>query len=84
MFAAMVRRGDGAGVFRGHDQANKYIALREGIALGYGRYSGGFAEYQELLSGARMIELRQDRTGFATWERLANGREMRRTVFPRQ
>ena len=31
-----------------------------------------------------MSELRQDRTGFATWERLANGREMRRTVFPRQ
>ena len=84
MFEAMVRRGDVAGVFAGHDHANNYVALKEGIALGYGRYSGGFAEYQELLSGARMIELRQDRTGFATWERLANGREMRRTVFPRQ
>ncbi len=83
MFDAMVRRGDVAGVFAGHDHANNYIAEKEGIALGYGRYSGGFAEYQELLSGARMIELRQDRRGFTTWERLANGREVRRTVFPK-
>lgn len=82
MFDAMVRRGDVTGVFAGHDHANNYIAVKEGIALGYGRYSGGFAEYQELLSGARMIELRQDRSGFTTWERLANGREARKTVFP--
>lgn len=84
MFDAMVRRGDVTGIFAGHDHANNYIAVKEGIALGYGRYSGGFAEYQELLSGARMIELHQDRRGFTTWERLANGREVRRTVFPRQ
>lgn len=83
MFEALVRRGDVAGVFAGHDHANNYIAVKDGIALGYGRYSGGFAEYQELLSGARIIELRQDKAGFTTWERLANGRETRRAVYPR-
>lgn len=84
MFEALIRRGDVAGVFAGHDHANNYIAVKNGIALGYGRYSGGFAEYQELLSGARMIELQQDKAGFTTWERLANGRETRYAVFPKQ
>lgn len=83
LFEALVRRGDVVGVFAGHDHANNYLAVLRGIVLGYGRYSGGFAEYQELLSGARVIELRQDRPGFVTWERLANGREARRTEFPR-
>lgn len=81
LFDALVHRGEVMGVFAGHDHANNYIARKEGIALGYGRYSGGFAEYQELLSGARLFELRQDRPGFVTWERLANGRETRRAEF---
>ncbi|MEG2614501.1 MAG: metallophosphoesterase family protein [Alistipes sp.] len=84
MFAALTARGDVTGVFAGHDHSNNYIALMQGIALGYGRYSGGFGEYQDLLSGARMIELRQDRRGFTTWERLANGRELRKTTFPKE
>lgn len=83
MFEALRRRGDVMGVFAGHDHANNYLAVLEGIVLGYGRYSGGYAEYQELVSGARVIELRQDRPGFVTWERLVNGREARRTEFPR-
>ncbi len=81
LFEALVRRGEVMGLFAGHDHANNYVARKKGIALGYGRYSGGFAEYQELLSGARLFELRQGEEGFVTWERLANGREARRTEF---
>lgn len=82
LFAALVRHGDVMGVFAGHDHANNYVAQLDGIALGYGRYSGGYAEYQELLHGARIIELKQGERGFTTWERLANGREARRAQFP--
>lgn len=84
MFDAMVAQGDVTGVFAGHDHSNDYIATMQGIALGYGRYSGGFGEYQDLLSGARVIELRQDKRGFTTWVRLANGREVRKATFPRE
>lgn len=83
LFDALRRHGDVMGVFAGHDHANNYVVEREGIALGYGRYSGGYAEYQELLSGARLFELKQGQRRFVTWERLANGREARRTEFPR-
>ncbi len=76
MFEAMVRRGDVRGVFAGHDHSNDYAAMLRGHRpLAYGRYSGGYAEYQELVSGARVIELHRDRPGFVTWVRLANGRE---------
>ena len=83
MFEAMVRRGDVRGVFAGHDHSNDYAAVLRGIVLAYGRYSGGYAEYQELVSGARVIELHRDRPGFVTWMRLANGREVRRAEYPR-
>ncbi len=83
MFEAMVRRGDVRGVFAGHDHSNDYAAVLRGIVLAYGRYSGGYAEYQELVSGARVIELHRDRPGFVTWVRLANGREVRRAEYPR-
>lgn len=83
LFDALLRCGDVMGVFAGHDHANNYVVEREGIVLGYGRYSGGYAEYQELLSGARLFELKQRERRFVTWERLANGREARRTEFPR-
>lgn len=82
MFRALVEGGEMIGVFAGHDHSNNYIASKEGIALGYGQYSGGYAEYQELVSGARLIELKEARRGFDTWVRLANLREKWRATFP--
>ena len=84
MFRALVECGEATGVFAGHDHSNDYVAEKEGIALCYGRYSGGYGEYQELLSGARMIRLREGRRGFDTWVRLANGRTSGETTYPTQ
>lgn len=82
MFRALADGGEIVGVFAGHDHSNDYIAQKEGIALCYGRYSGGYGEYQDLLSGVRMIRLREGVRGFETWVRMANGREKHRTTFP--
>ena len=60
------------------------FAEKEGIALCYGHYSGGYAEYQELVSGARIIRLTEGRRGFTTWIRFANGRTKHRAVFPQE
>lgn len=84
MFRALAEGGEVIGVFAGHDHSNDYVAEREGIALAYGRYSGGYGEYQDLLSGVRMIRLREGVRGFETWLRLANGRERHRLVFPKR
>lgn len=82
MFRALADGGEIVGVFAGHDHSNDYIAEKEGIALGYGRYSGGYGEYQDLLSGVRMIRLKEGERGFETWVRMANGREKHRMTFP--
>lgn len=84
MFRALIEGGEVIGVFAGHDHSNDYVADKEGIALCYGRYSGGYGEYQELLSGVRVIRLEEGRRGFTTWIRQANGRERHRTEFPRE
>ncbi len=82
MFDAVLHRGDVCGIFAGHDHANNYVTEYRGVALGFGRYSGTFGEYQELLSGARMFELKAGERGFTTWERLANNSVARRRTFP--
>ena len=84
MFRAAANSGEIIGIFAGHDHSNNYIAEKEGIALCYGHYSGGYAEYQELVSGARIIRLTEGRRGFTTWIRFANGRTKHRTVFPQE
>lgn len=84
MFRALVDGGEITGVFAGHDHSNNYVAQKEGIALCYGRYSGSYAEYQELVSGARMILLQAGKRGFTTWELLANGRKHRKVIFPQE
>lgn len=84
MFRALAEGGEVIGVFAGHDHSNDYVAEREDIALAYGRYSGGYGEYQDLVSGVRMIRLREGVRGFETWLRLANGRERHRLVFPKE
>ena len=84
MFDELLRRGEVTGVFAGHEHTNNYVAQLKGIGMAYGRYSGGFGEYQELLSGARIIELKAGGRGFTTWERLANNSVVRRVTLPEQ
>lgn len=84
MFRAMADGGEIVGIFAGHDHSNDYVAQMEGIALCYGRYSGGYGEYQDLLSGARVIRLEEGRRGFTTWIRQANGRKRYETTFPQE
>ena len=84
---ACSKRWCAAATVRGCSQGRPLERLRghaAGHRLAYGRYSGGYAEYQELVSGARVIELHRDRPGFVTWVRLASGaRRVRRAGTPR-
>lgn len=57
MFAAMLGCGDVMGMFVGHDHVNDYVAYLHGIALAYGRFTGGKTTYGELPNGGRVIEL---------------------------
>lgn len=69
MFAAMKETGSVKGVFVGHDHDNDYVALWQGIALCYGRFSGANTVYNNIPRGARVIVFRKDREGFETWTR---------------
>lgn len=82
MFRALADGGGVTGVFAGHDHSNNYLAQKEGIALAYGQYSGGDAEYHELSSGARVIVLSAGKPGFTTWIRLSSGHKRHRIEFP--
>lgn len=74
MFAAMVQAGSVMGTFCGHDHINDYSGSLYGIQLCYGRATGYNTYGRWLFSrGARVIRLREDRAGFETWLRLANG-----------
>lgn len=78
MFPALLERGEVRGLFVGHDHSNNYLATHRGIVLGYGRYSGSYGVYQELVSGVRLFELCEGKSGFTTWERLINGDDNQR------
>ena len=47
------------GVFAGHDHVNDYVCSWKGVALAYGRFSGGHTEYHDIPgdNGARVIVL---------------------------
>ena len=76
MFAAMAETGSVLGVFVGHDHDNDYIVAHHGIALGYGRFSGGNTTYNNLRPGARVIVLHEGERGFETWIREDDGRRV--------
>jgi 3',5'-cyclic AMP phosphodiesterase CpdA len=69
MFLAMLECGDVMGTFVGHDHVNDYIATWQGIALAYGRASGGANTYGDKIPGSRIIVLKEDRRMFDTWIR---------------
>lgn len=83
MFAAMRLAGDVMGTFVGHDHNNDYIGEYYGIALAYGRYSGGNTVYNDLgLNGCRVINLTEGRKGFSTYIRLRGGDKILPVEFP--
>lgn len=83
MFGAMKEAGDMMGVFVGHDHNNDYIGVYHGIALAYGRFSGGNTVYNDLgENGCRVIELQQNKPGFSTYIRLKGGEKLHRVKYP--
>ncbi|WP_455505431.1 metallophosphoesterase family protein [Coprobacter sp.] len=81
MYATMLLNGDVIGMFTGHDHGNDYIALYNGIALAYGRFSGGKTTYTKTSNGARIIELQEGKRGFSTYIRLLDGKIVGRSEF---
>jgi len=81
MFAAMIEHGDVMGTFVGHDHVNDFLASYYGIALAYGRFSGGSNTYGDLLHGARVIVLKEDKRQFTTWIRLRGGEKINEMKF---
>ena len=75
MFAAMKECGDVMGVFVGHDHNDDFMLQWNGIALAYGRFTGGETVYGDLPNGARVIELTEGARSFHTWIRTAAGME---------
>ena len=76
MFYAMWLQKDVMGIFVGHDHVNDYVGLFQGIALGYGRWSGTKTTYgsKQMTHGARLIELSKDGgRSFKTWIRQRGG-----------
>lgn len=83
MFAAMVESGDVMGTFVGHDHDNDYIGNYMGIALAYGRFSGGNTVYNNLgLNGCRVINLAEGERQFSTYIRLRGGEVLFPVNFP--
>lgn len=83
MFAAMRTSGDVMGTFVGHDHDNDYIGMHHGIALAYGRFSGGKTVYNNLgLNGCRVIEMKEGKHDFTTYIRLLGGEKLYEVNIP--
>lgn len=81
MFAAMAECGDVMGTFVGHDHDIDYIVAENGIALGYGRFSGDDTTYNNLRHGVRILVLTEGERGFETWIRERDGRKVDHVRF---
>ena len=84
MFGQILQSGDIFATFVGHDHINDYAAVYKGIALCYGRYSGGNTVYCNIPGGcgARVIELTEGERGFKSYIRLKDGSVLNRISFP--
>lgn len=81
MYAAMVESGSVIGTFVGHDHDIDYVVAENGIALGYGRFSGDDTTYNNLRPGARVIVLREGKREFVSWITEDDGRKTDHMVF---
>ena len=82
LYASMLECGDIFGTFVGHDHINDYIGSFNGIALAYGRFSGGKNTYSKLTPGARIIIMKEDKREFETWIRERGGAVVNKCQFP--
>ena len=74
MYSAMVETGNIIGTFVGHDHDIDYIVSNNGIALGYGRFSGDDTTYNNLRPGGRVIILEEGKRAFRTFIKEDDGR----------
>ena len=81
MLAAMIEGGCVMGTFTGHDHDIDYIVAENGIAMGYGRFSGDDTTYNNLRPGARVIVLRPGERMFETWIDEDDGRRVDHVWF---
>ena len=81
MYAAMLQQGDVMATFAGHDHVNDYVAPLHGLAMIYGRFSGGGDTYGDLRNGARVIEITEGERAFITWIRLREGEKLREVKY---
>eukprot|EP00443_Scrippsiella_acuminata_P110194 CAMPEP_0115720458 /NCGR_PEP_ID=MMETSP0272-20121206/78552_1 /TAXON_ID=71861 /ORGANISM="Scrippsiella trochoidea, Strain CCMP3099" /LENGTH=254 /DNA_ID=CAMNT_0003163209 /DNA_START=14 /DNA_END=775 /DNA_ORIENTATION=- len=84
LFAAIKEAGNLWGVFHGHDHNNDFVAVYEGVRLGFGRksgyggYGGSIADHP----GSRVFELSVAQNGSITWDtwiRLETGEKPTQT-----
>lgn len=69
MYWAMRETGSVIGTFVGHDHDSDFTAVYYGIALSFGRYSGGNTVYNNLPRGGKIILMKAGERGFETWTR---------------
>jgi len=81
LFASILQCGDIMATFVGHDHNNDYIGCYDGIALGYGQYSGP-SNYGKLKPGARVIVLQEGKREFYTWIREKGGKIKYKCHYP--
>lgn len=83
LFVSFQEMGDVKAVFAGHDHNNDFIANYYGIALAYGRYSGGDTVYNDIKpNGCRVIELTEGTDSFRTYIRIRGGAILHDVIFP--
>ncbi len=81
LFTAMLECNDVMGMFTGHDHVNDYIGSYNGIALGYGRFSGSKSTYGNLTPGGRVIVLKEGERAYDTWIRTAEGEKLNACTY---
>ncbi len=82
MFVAMLESQNMMGTFVGHDHVNDYIAVFNGIALCYGRGTGGKTTYGEQIPGGRVILLTENKRSFETYIRNCEGEIEYKASYP--
>lgn len=73
LFCAMLEGRNLLGCFCGHDHDNDYVAKLNGIALAYGRFTGGSNTYRHWENGVRLIDLAPDSPTANTFTRTLSG-----------
>lgn len=84
MFLAMKEMQDVMGTFVGHDHVNDYIVDYYNIALAYGHFSGWTTTYtpKPVMSGVRVVLLKEDKREFDTWLHQLDGTIKYKVTFP--